>query len=147
MRLVIQRVESAAVTTAAKGIVGSIEKGVCVLIGIGKEDQVNDIPWCVDKIIKTKLWPDNDGKQWKLSVADLNLKVLLVSQFTLYAKDMKKGKLDFHHAMAPAPALDLYNSIIESIKRELGSDNVESGEFGAMMQVKLLESFIDFMLE
>ena len=135
MKLVIQRVESASVSTVAKGIIGQIEKGVCVLIGIGKDDETKDISWCVDKIIRTKLWPDAEGKPWKMSVLDLNLKVLLVSQFTLYAKEMKKGKLDFHHAMSPVPALELYNSVISSMKSELGNDNVESGEFGAMMKV------------
>lgn len=135
MRLVIQRVNSSSVSTAASGIIGQIDKGLCVLVGIGDGDTCQEIEWAKDQILKTKFWENEQGKPWNKTVKDMNYKVLLVSQFTLYGKMYKKGKLDFHHAMPPAPANELYNVLINTISSEIGIDNTQCGEFGAMMEV------------
>ena len=144
MRLVIQRVNSSSVSVATS-IIGQIDKGLCVLIGIGDGDTSKEIEWAKDQILKTKFWENENGKPWNKTVKDLNYKILLISQFTLYGKMYKKGKLDFHHAMSPAPALELYNEMITTITNDIGVANVQSGEFGAMMEVssvsKMYESY------
>ena len=136
MKLIIQRVASAHVSTEASGIIGQIGKGLCIFIGIGEGDGDNEVRWCKDMILNTKLWEDPENKPWKKNIKDLDLQVLLVSQFTLYGKMYKKGKLDFHHAMAPTEARELYNSIIDSVQQEIGVDRTQTGEFGALMQVR-----------
>jgi D-aminoacyl-tRNA deacylase len=85
----------------------------------------------------TKFWPDENDKPWKVDIKSGNFQLLLVSQFTLYAKCYKKGKLDFHHAMSPDPARALYNDMVSAFCGEIGGDRVQTGEFGAMMQVSI----------
>mgnify|MGYP003388325309 CR=1 FL=1 len=146
MKLVIQRTLGSSVSTAERGMIGRIEKGVCVLVGIGENDTEREISWCHDVILNSKLWPDEAGKPWKLSVKDLNLGVLLVSQFTLYAKLQKKSKLDFHKAMGPIPAKELYDSLYTSIENTIGTTNTQAGEFGGMMEVRIIYVyFITYM--
>jgi D-aminoacyl-tRNA deacylase len=135
MRLVVQRVTSSSVSIAGKGIVASIGKGACVLIGIGTEDGDREITWAAQTIVEAKLWDDSEGRPWKESMKMKNFGVLLVSQFTLYGKTPKKGKLDFHHAMSPAAAQAVYDSIVAKVRAEMG-DNTQCGEFGADMEVR-----------
>ena len=138
MRLVIQRVTSASVSTEAAGCIGNISKGLCVLVGIGQEDTEDDVTWCRDRILDIGMWPSADNKPWKTSVRDdPNMQVLLVSQFTLYGKVYKKKKLDFHNALAPDAARALYQSLISSVSSVIGEDRTQAGEFGAYMEVAL----------
>ena len=136
MRLVLQRVSSASVSIAERGMIGSIQKGVCVLIGIGDEDGDREVAWAHEAILNAKLWEDAEGRPWKLNAKDINAGVLLVSQFTLYGKWVKKGKLDFHHAMPPDVARGMYDTIVTNVQGMVGTDNVQTGEFGAMMEVQ-----------
>ena len=147
MRLVIQRVKSASVTLVDSGkISGAIDTGLCVLVGVGEcdareseEETTQVLDWAVKQITETKFWPDENGKPWKASVASSpSMPVLLVSQFTLYAKLYKKGKLDFHNAMSPTPAKDMYDKLVEKMKNKIGDERVATGEFGAMMDVSLV---------
>ena len=144
MRLVIQRVTSAQVSTAEKGIIGSIGKGLCVLVGIGIGDGDEEVEWACENIIATKFWPDEStGSQWKTSLNSSTFELLLVSQFTLYGKIYKKGRLDFHHAMPPGEARELYQKLVNSCRTALGdSGRTQSGEFGAYMEVIRLNIII-----
>jgi D-tyrosyl-tRNA(Tyr) deacylase len=139
MRLVIQRVTSAQVSVAEKGIIASIGKGLCVLVGIGHGDGDKEIEWALDNIMSTKFWPDaTTGSQWKTSLNSSALELLIVSQFTLYGKIYKKGRLDFHHAMPPSEARELYQKLVDSCSTMLGdSGRTQSGEFGAYMEVRI----------
>lgn len=84
----------------------------------------------------TKFWADENDKPWKVNLqSTTDHQVLLVSQFTLYGKSYKKGRLDFHHAMSPDPARALYNDMVASFCAEIGDARVQTGEFGAYMQV------------
>jgi D-aminoacyl-tRNA deacylase len=127
-------VTSASVTTEGRGVIGSIDKGLCVLIGIRDGDTIEDVEWCKKAILTTKVWPDGE-RQWKIDLLGSQYKLLIVSQFTLYGKIYKKGRLDFHHAMAPDSARIMYTEILNSLQAALGEDRVQQGEFGEYMQV------------
>lgn len=137
MRIVIQRVTSSAVSTQSVTI-GHISKGLCVLVGFGEGDGQKEIDWCKNILLKTKFWPDDEDRPWKRTVVDNKFEILLVSQFTLYGKIYKKGRLDFHHALAPEPARQLYDSLVTSLITEIGDNYVQTGEFGAMMEVSIV---------
>ncbi|NLB62227.1 MAG: D-tyrosyl-tRNA(Tyr) deacylase [Clostridiales bacterium] len=133
MKAVIQRVTSASVTIDKK-VVGEIEKGLLVLLGVGKGDSVREVKYLTDKILGLRIFEDENNKM-NLSVLDVGGEILLVSQFTLYG-DARKGKRpSFTDAAPPNEAEALY----EAMKQEMRSQiNVECGEFGADMQVALI---------
>eukprot|EP00605_Chrysophyceae_sp_TOSAG23-4_P002757 GSChrysophyteH1.ASY1.ANO1.3040.1 assembled CDS len=144
MKLCIQRVKSASVTVEGR-VTGEISsKGLVCLIGIGDEDgeETVDIDglvkWCCDKVLGIKFWENEDGKPWKCSADMLNYPVLLVSQFTLFAIVKKNKSLDFHRALTPAKAQDIYNRIVAEMERRIGPERTQCGEFGAMMDVALV---------
>jgi D-tyrosyl-tRNA(Tyr) deacylase len=86
MRLVIQRVAGASVSIAGKGVVGAVDKGLCVLVGFTAGDGDKELEWAVHHILNGKYWPSEEGAQWKKSLQDYGYQVLVVSQFTLYAQ-------------------------------------------------------------
>lgn len=149
MRLVIQRVTSAQVSTAERGVIGSIGRGLCVLVGIAHGDGDAEVAWAVKNLTTIKFWPNEAGQPWKLSVNDTGHSVLLVSQFTLYAQVYKKGRLDFHNASPPQEARLLYDRLQDAISSSLGPDRSQCGEFGAYMEVIFVDfvhtSFVHFM--
>jgi len=102
MRVVIQRVSSAHVTVQGQ-LVSKIGPGLCVLVGLSRNDTEKDAEYMCRKILNTRLWPNKDGRPWSMSVAQQNYEVLLVSQFTLYCV-LKGNKPDFHNAMNPDQA-------------------------------------------
>lgn len=159
MKLVIQRVSSSSVKNQENAeMLATIGKGLCVLIGIGEGDGDKEISWATKTIIETKFWPDAEtNKPWKSNiyfslsinvfylfnfllgtVKSLNLQVLLVSQFTLYGKIYKKGRLDFHNALSPGPAKEIYDKLIASIQNEIGIENTKQGLFGGDMEVSIV---------
>ncbi len=83
----------------------------------------------------TKFWPDAEGRPWKIDLQGSDFQLLLISQFTLYGKQYKKGRLDFHNAMSTEPARTMYTDIVSSFQNLLGESRVQQGEFGAYMQV------------
>ena len=134
MKIVIQRVKSAKVVIDNK-INGEIEKGYLILLGIGKDDNEEIATSMIEKIKKLRLFEDENGKT-NLNWEQVNGKVLVVSQFTLYA-DCKKGtRPSFADAAPPQMAENLYNFFLSQCEKEFGS--VEHGEFGADMQVELI---------
>ena len=136
MKFVIQRVNNASVSVDGN-IIGAIDKGCMVLIGIGKEDTKKEADRLVDKMLKMRIFDDADGKT-NLSLADVNGSLLLISQFTLYADCRKGNRPSFINAAPPQEAEELYEYIISKCKEQV--PNVQTGSFGADMSVNLENS-------
>lgn len=134
MKFVIQRVTHADVVVDGNEI-GRIGKGFMVLIGVSKEDDKAIADKMVDKMIKLRIFEDENGKT-NLSLDDVGGELLLISQFTLYANCKKGNRPSFIDAGAPEEANALYEYIIEKCKERVNV--VERGEFGADMKVSLL---------
>ena len=134
MKFVIQRVTHADVVVDGNEI-GRIGKGFMVLIGVSKEDDKAIAEKMVDKMIKLRIFEDENGKT-NLSLDDVSGELLLISQFTLYANCKKGNRPSFIDAGAPDEANALYEYIIERCKERVNV--VERGEFGADMKVSLL---------
>ncbi len=135
MRIVIQRVQRASVTVGGT-ITGQIEKGLLLLVGIHQTDTKKEIDWCCRKIPKLRIFEDSDGKMNE-SVADHNGGILVVSQFTLYGNARKGTRPSFIEAARPEQAEPLYDYMVNKLKND-SNLRVESGEFGAMMDVELV---------
>ena len=134
MRALITRVLSASVVVDG-AVVGSIERGLLVLLGAGSKDGSDDSAWIIKKILEAKVFNGaEDGKAWSESARSLGLPVLIVSQFTLHAS-LKAAKPDFKRAAGTGVAQELYSSFLESLRSEHGAERVATGVFGAMMQV------------
>jgi len=116
-------------------ITGAIDQGLLVLIGIHQDDTKDQLEWICNKIAKLRIFEDGEGKMNR-SVQDVGGGILLVSQFTLYANSDKGTRPSFIEAAKPDKAEPMYEEMIEwfKIKTEL---NIQTGEFGAMMSVKL----------
>jgi len=167
MRLVIQRVFESSVTVDGKEI-SRIGPGILVLLGITQGDTPDLVKRYVNKILKLRIWPEipknkpvensqqpqENGTQpaeeekleapkakplktWDSNVIDNGFEVMVVSQFTLYGI-MKGNKPDFHKALNPDEALKLYDNFLEVLKKTYKADKVQAGQFGAMMNVQLV---------
>lgn len=134
MKFVIQRVTHANVVVNGNEI-GKIGKGFMVLIGVSKEDDKAIADKMMDKMIKLRIFEDENGKT-NLSLDDVGGELLLISQFTLYANCKKGNRPSFIDAGVPDEANALYEYIIERCKERVNV--VERGEFGADMKVSLL---------
>lgn len=133
MKAVIQRVTKASVTVDGQ-TVSSIGQGLCVLIGIHRDDTRKDMEYIVRKILNYRLFDNADGKRWNKSVKDLNHEVLCVSQFTLYHL-MKGNKPDFHLSMSGDASKEFYLDFLSELRKNYCEDKIKDGQFGAMMQV------------
>ena len=149
MRAVVQRVSSSRVRVDGE-VVGEINLGVNVLVGISKEDSVEDLKYIKDKIINLRIFEDENYKM-NHSLLDVKGDILAISQFTLYGDCRKGRRPNFMNAKGGEEAKILYDKFIEMLK-ETGL-KVETGEFGAHMQVDiqndgpvtiLLDSFKQF---
>lgn len=134
MRVVIQRVKQASVTVEGS-CVGKIGKGLLLFVGIGRDDTQAVVDKYIDKIIKLRIFADEQGKT-NLSLLDIQGELLAVSQFTLYADCKKGNRPNFLLAADPDKARELYEYFLSSCKNRLGK--AEAGEFGAEMQVELV---------
>ncbi len=134
MKFVIQRVKSASVTVDNE-IIGNINKGFLVLIGISNDDKYEIADKMVKKLIGMRIFEDENGKT-NLDIKTVNGELLLVSQFTLYADCKKGNRPSFVHAGSPDMANRMYEYIIDACKKELPV--VEKGSFGADMKVSLI---------
>ncbi len=134
MKLVIQRVTNASVTVE-NNIIGKIGKGFLVLLGVGPEDTGKEADYLVQKLIKLRVFEDENGKM-NLSIKDIEGELLIVSQFTLYADCSGGNRPSFTNAAKPEKANALYEYFIQKCKEE--NIEVEHGEFGADMKVELL---------
>jgi D-tyrosyl-tRNA(Tyr) deacylase len=134
MRAVVQRVSKASVTVDDK-IVGKINKGLLVLLGVGEDDDEKDLQYMVDKITGLRIFQDDNDKM-NLSLLDVKGELLVVSQFTLYG-DVRKGKRpSFSTSAKPEIGQMYYEKFVQKTK-ELGIIT-ETGEFGAHMDVNLI---------
>ncbi len=133
MKFVIQRVSEASVSVEHK-IIGKIQKGYMVLIGVAEEDDEAIADKMVRKMTGLRIFEDENGKT-NLSLADVNGSLLLISQFTLYANCKKGNRPSFIEAGSPDKANALYEYIIEKCKETV--PNVQKGSFGADMKVSL----------
>lgn len=134
MRSVIQRVSYASVKVDGE-IIGKIEKGLLILLGVCDEDTEKDLVYMADKITGLRIFEDEDEKM-NLSVEDIGGELLVVSQFTLFG-DCRKGKRpSFSSAGKPDYANEMYEKFIKLLKEK--NFTVESGRFGADMKVELL---------
>jgi D-tyrosyl-tRNA(Tyr) deacylase len=135
MKAVIQRVANAQVTVDEK-IVGKIEKGLLILLGIGKDDSDEDIDYLVRKIIHLRIFNDTDSKM-NLSLKDIDGDVLIISQFTLFADTKKGNRPSYIQAAQPIIAKNLYEKFLHDFEKEFDK-KIQEGIFGADMKVKLL---------
>ena len=133
MKLVIQRVRRSSVTIDGE-TVGSIKKGLLILLGISENDTEDMLPKYVDKIIKLRIFSDENDKT-NLSLSDVNGELLIVSQFTLYADCRKGNRPSFVHAGSPLQANELYEKFVALCREKV--ERVETGRFGAKMNVSL----------
>ena len=134
MRAVVQRVSRAGVTIGER-VSGRIGRGVLVLVGFTQGDEDAAVDWVAEKIINLRIFPDTEGKMNR-SVQDVGGGILVVSQFTLYGDVQRGRRPSFIEAAPPEIAIPLYERFISSLK---GSGcEVQTGEFGAMMSVDLI---------
>lgn len=136
MRLVIQRVSSASVEVE-DFVVAEIEKGLLILAGIEEADTREDIDWLVKKATQLRIFNDAEDVM-NLSIQDIGGKIILVSQFTLHASTKKGNRPSYIRAAAPETAIPLYEDLIDEFRKALGNKKVETGIFGADMQVYLV---------
>ncbi len=134
MRLLIQRVSSASVKVNNK-IVGSINKGFLVLLGVTHTDTKEKVDYLVKKLCNLRVFEDENNKM-NLSIKEVKGELLIVSQFTLYADTTHGNRPSFIDAAKPDEANKLYEYFIQKCKEE--GIKVETGVFGANMQVELL---------
>lgn len=135
MRAVIQRVSEASVTINNK-IVGKINHGYVVLLGIEEADNSNDIEWLSKKISQLRIFSDEQGLMNK-SITEIDGNILLISQFTLHAKVKKGNRPSFINAAKPDVAIPLYQQMISQLSIDINK-KLETGEFGADMKVALI---------
>lgn len=135
MKLVVQRVANAEVKVDEK-IVGKINKGFLVLLGIKTDDTIEDADYLVRKLVNLRVFEDENDKM-NLALKDVNGELLIISQFTLYGDCKKSGnRPSFIDAARPEVAIPLYEYFISECKKQIPV--VETGIFGADMKVSLL---------
>jgi D-tyrosyl-tRNA(Tyr) deacylase len=136
LKAFIQRCSESSVK-AEDEIVGEIGRGICLLLGIGKDDDESDLEWLVQKIIKLRIF-DNEEGLIDLSLQDISGEILVISQFTLQARLKKGTRPSFTDAAPPAEAEATYEKCIFRLQELLGKDKISSGKFGAHMAVSLV---------
>lgn len=134
MKIVLQRVSRARVTVEGR-TTGEIGTGLLLLVGFTDADQEDTLRWMAEKVVGLRVFNDPEGKK-NLSVEDVGGALLVVSQFTLYGDARKGRRPSFVEAARPEVALPLYERFLELLRA--GGRPVETGEFGAMMEVELV---------
>ena len=133
MKLVIQKCGPSSVTVDGR-VIGQINHGFVILVGVGDQDGPEDINYCVRKVAKMRIFEDDQGKT-NLSLADVGGSILSISQFTLLADTKKGNRPSFVHAATPDLAEDYYQQFNEALRQE--GYHVETGQFGADMTLSL----------
>ena len=135
MKALIQRVSSGSIIVENK-TVGSIQKGLVVLLGVTHSDSEKDIDFIINKIVNLRIFGNEENDNFEKSVKEIEGEILIISQFTLYA-DMRKGRRpSFVNSAKSEFAEEIYNKFIEKIKEE--NLLIQTGIFGAKMQVKII---------
>lgn len=135
MRVVVQRVKKASVQINQQTYT-SIGQGLLILLGIEQADEETDVDWLVAKIVKLRIFNDEQGVM-NVSVQDIKGECMVVSQFTLHALVKKGNRPSYIRAALPEKATPLYEKFIQKLEKEL-STKVATGIFGADMQVSLI---------
>ncbi len=134
MRVVLQRVSRASVTIGGR-VAGAIGQGFCLLVGFTHGDTPAEVEWMADKVGGLRLFSDTEGKM-NLGLAEVDGSLLVVSQFTLYSDAAKGRRPSFLDAARPETAIPLYQGFVAALRQQ--GFRVETGEFGADMQVELV---------
>ena len=134
MRAVVQRVSRAKVTVEGR-LTGEIGRGLLILLGVTHSDVKDDADYLVDKVVNLRIFEDADGKM-NLSLADIDGELLVVSQFTLYGDTRRGRRPSFIKAAGGVEAEQLYVYFVRKARESVR--NVATGEFGAMMDVELV---------
>lgn len=134
MRVVLQRVSHASVTVEEK-VIGKIQRGFLLLVGVTHDDTIEDMEYLVRKIVQMRIFEDEEGKLNR-SIQDIGGEILSVSQFTLYADTKKGNRPSFSKAAPGDVALEMFEQF-NGLLRDTGIP-VETGQFGADMKVELL---------
>jgi D-aminoacyl-tRNA deacylase len=138
MRILVQRVKSASVTVEGQ-MISSIGPGLVALVGLHEDDTIEDLQYCCKRLLLCKLWNNDNGQAWRQSVKQRNYDCLCVSQFTLYGKVTKKSPSpDYKSSMKSMPAQVLYEQFLGMMKQEYHPNKIHDGQFGAMMDVTLV---------
>ena len=137
MRLVIQRVKSASVTTDSK-LFSEIGHGLLLLLAVEDADGDDDIEWLANKVANLRIFNDEEDKM-NLSVMDVAGEIMVVSQFTLFASTKKGNRPSYSKSSKPEIAIPLYEKFIRRLE-EISHKNIKTGIFGAMMDVALVNN-------
>lgn len=134
MKVVLQRVSQSSVTVDEK-LTATIEKGLMLLVGFGKSDEISKLRPMAEKVLNMRIFPDEKGR-FHYSCLDVSGGVLLVPQFTLYADTGNGRRPEFFEALEPAKATELFDEFVKEVS-SLGVASVQTGIFGAHMKVAL----------
>jgi D-tyrosyl-tRNA(Tyr) deacylase len=134
MRVVIQRVTASHVTVKGE-VVGKIGRGFNLLVGIAGTDTETELDWMVQKCLDLRLFPGEAGDRFDRSILEIQGEILVVSQFTLYGDCRKGRRPSFDRAAAPASAERYYEMFVQKLRQS--GLKIETGQFGAMMQVAI----------
>ena len=134
MRVVVQRVMASRVMVEG-AVIGQIGRGLNLLVGISPTDTDTELDWMARKCLDLRLFPSPGSDRWDLSVQEIQGEILVVSQFTLYGDCRKGRRPSFDRAAPPALAENLYNDFVARLRAS--GLRVETGQFGAMMQVAI----------
>lgn len=138
MRTVIQRCSQCQVTVDGQ-IVGQMQQGLFILLGVGHDDTIEDIDYLIQKITKMRIWNDEaDKMNW--SNEDINGDYLVVSQFTLMASTKKGNRPSFISAARPEEANTLYENFVVRLRQTVGQERVSTGCFGQHMEIDLINN-------
>jgi len=135
VRIVLQRISRAEVRVDGR-VVGSIGRGHLLLVGFASGDGEEQIDWMADKVLGIRVFGDEEGKM-NLALEDVGGDLLVISQFTLYGDTSKGRRPSFVRAAAPDVAAALYDAFVATLRART-ERRVETGEFGAMMEVELV---------
>ena len=133
MRVLIQRVKKAEVQVKKK-IVGSINNGILIYVGIDINDNLDDLDWVAKKVLNLRIFNDDLGLM-NLSVRDVNGEILLISQFTLMASTKKGNRPSYTKSANRRVAIPLYESLVMKLEEKINF-NIKTGVFGANMEVR-----------
>ena len=133
MKIIIQRVKKAQVSIEGQ-VYGQIQQGLLLLVGVGPEDQQEDMDYAVRKLVNMRIFSDDEVKM-NLSVKDIQGEILSISQFTLFADTKKGNRPAFTGAAKPDMAEAFYQDFNQKLAQEV---TVQTGIFGADMQVELI---------
>ena len=144
MKIIVQRVNRAQVRVN-ENVVGKIDRGMLIFVGISKEDATGDADYLVKKVIGLRMFQDKEGKM-NCSSIDVGAEILVVSQFTLYGDCRKGRRPSFDKAADPQKGEELYEYFVDQLRNQ--NIKVETGQFQTMMDVELVnDGPVTFILE